>query len=104
MEYSFEQFVAPIREINELTLKNLEKVSAIQVKAVQDSTDASLNALKYAAEVRDLDSFNDYLQDQIATAQSAADNAVKDAQKIAKLAEAYANKVKEAIEKSAVAA
>ncbi len=103
MEYSFEQFVAPIREINELTLKSLEKVSAIQVKAIQESTDVSLNALKSAADVRDLDSFNDYLQDQIATAQSVADKAVKDAQKISKLAETYANNVKEAVEKSAVA-
>ena len=101
MEYSLEQFVAPIKEINELTLKNLEKISAIQVKAVQDNAEVSINAMKAAAEVRDLDSLNDYLQDQIATAQTVSDNAVKDIQKIVKLTETYAGKVKAAVEKSA---
>lgn len=101
MQVSIEQFVAPIKEINDLTLKSIEKISAIQVKAIQDSTDVSLNAIKSAADVKDLDSFSDYLQSQLATAQSIADNAMKDAQKITKLAEDYAAKVQATVEKSA---
>ncbi len=100
MEYSFEQFLNPIKEINELTLKNLEKISAIQVKAIQDNAEISVNAMKAVADVRDLESLNDYLQEQISVAQTVSDNAVKDVQKISKLAETYANKVKEVVEKS----
>ncbi|MEQ8290493.1 MAG: phasin family protein [Gammaproteobacteria bacterium] len=100
MQVSFEQFVAPIKEINELTMKSLEKISAIQVKTIQDSTDVSLNAIKSATEVKDLDSFNQYLQAQLVTAQGIADNAMKDAQKIVKLTEDYSAKVQSTVEKS----
>ena len=100
MQVSIEQLVAPIKEINELTLKSVEKISAIQVKAIQDSTDVSLSAIKAAADVKDLDSFNDYLQSQISTAQNIADSAMKDAQKIVKLTEDYASKVQATVEKS----
>lgn len=101
MQISVEQFVAPIKEINDLTLKSIEKISAIQVKAIQENADVSLNAIKTAAEVKDLDSFNVYLQAQIATAQDIAESAMKDAQKIIKLTEDYASKVQSTVENSA---
>lgn len=100
MQYSLEQFTAQIKEINELTLKNLEKIAAIQIKAVQDNAEVSVNTMKAVAEVRDLESLNDCLQDQIATAQTISDNTVKDIQEIMKLTEAYAGKVKAVVEKS----
>ena len=81
-------------------MKSLEKISAIQVKTIQESTDVSLSAIKSAAEVKDLDSFNQYLQSQLATAQGIADNAMKDAQKIVKVTEDYASKVQSTVEKS----
>ncbi|MEM7027008.1 MAG: phasin family protein [Pseudomonadota bacterium] len=101
MQITLEQFVAPIKEINELTLKSVEKIAAIQVRAIQENTDVSVNAIKSAAHVKDLDSFNAYLQTQIATAQDIADAAIKDAQKIVKLTEDYASKVQSTVENSA---
>lgn len=101
MQYSIEQLVTPMKEINELTLKSIEKISAIQVKAIQETTDVSMNAIKTATDVKDLDSFNSYLQTQIATAQDIADAAMKDAQKIIKLTEDYATKVQSTVENSA---
>ena len=100
MELSIDKFVAPVKELNDLTLKSIEKISAVQVKAFQDNAEIGINALKSSTAITDLDSLNGYLQSQISIAQSVADSAVKDTQKIAKLFEAYANSVKSVVEKS----
>ncbi len=100
MENTFEQFLAPVKALNELTLKSIEQIAAIQVKAIQDNANISINSLKSTTEIKDFDSLKDYLQTQVSAAQSVSENAVEDAQEIAKLTESYASGVKELVEKS----
>ncbi len=100
MNISYEQFLAPVKELNELTLKSIEKIAAVQVKAIQENAETSIESLKASAAITDLDSLNEYLQTQLGVAQSVSDKTVKDAQKIAKLAESYANSVQSIVEKS----
>lgn len=100
MKNTFEQLLAPVKELNELTLKSIEQIAAVQVKAIQENANISINSLKSSTEIKDLDSLKDYLQAQISAAQTVSDSAVEDAQEIAKLTEAYATDVKKLVEKS----
>jgi phasin family protein len=100
MKNTVEQLFAPVKTLNELTLKSIQEIAAIQVKAIQENANISINSLKASTEIKDFDSLNSYLQTQASTAQTIAESAVEDAQEIAKLSESYASNVKELIEKS----
>ena len=100
MTITFEEFLAPVKELNELTLKSIEEIAAIQVKAIEESAKISMDSIKSSVEIKDLDSLNDYLKSQASTAQSMANSAIEDSKEIAKLTESYANNVKEVVEKS----
>ncbi len=102
MANTFEQILAPVKALSELTLKNIEQISEIHVKAIQANANISINTLKSSTEINNLDSLKDYLQAQVTAAQTLSESAVKDAQEIAKLTETYANDVKELVEKSIV--
>ncbi len=100
MTNTFENLVAPVKLLNDLTLKSIEQIAAIQIKAIQDNAKISVDALKSATEIKDIDSLQNYLTSQADVAQSVSNNAVEDAQEIAKLSESYANSVKELVENS----
>lgn len=100
MTNTFEQFIAPVKELNELTLKNIEEIAAIQVKAIEENAKISMDSIKSSTEIKDFDTFNSYLQAQATSAQDIAKSAIEDSKEIAKLTESYANSVKEIVEKS----
>ena len=100
MEKTFEKLVAPVKELNDLALKSIEQIAAVQVKAIQENTRISVDALKSATEIKDLDSLQNYLKEQIAVAQNQSSDAVEDAKDIANLGVTYAISVKELVEKS----
>lgn len=100
MDVSIDKIIGPVKELNELTMKSIEKISAVQVKAMQENAEASIEALKAATEIKDMDSLNSYMQAQMTAAQNMYSKAVKDAEKVAKMTEAYANDVKAVVEKS----
>jgi len=100
MEQTFEKLVAPVKELNELTLNSIEQIAAIQVKTIQENAKISADSLKSATEIKDFDSLKGYLENQVSVAQNLYENAVEDAQEIAKLSGSYATSVKEIVEKS----
>ncbi len=104
MDTSFEKFLAPIKELNDLTLKSIEQITEIQVKAIQESAKASIDALKASAEIKDLGSMQDYLKNQVTVAKTLSDYAVEDARQIASLSNTFATDVKGVVEKSVQAA
>ena len=104
MENTFEKLVAPIKEINDLTLKSIEQITAIQLKTFQENAKVSVDSLKAATGIKDFDSLQKYLTGQIDVAQNLSTSAVEDAQEIAKLSESYTNGVKKVVEKSIPAA
>ena len=100
MEQTFEKLVAPVKELNDLTLKSIDQIAAFQVKAIQENTRISVDSLKSATEIKDLDSLQNYLKEQIAVAQNLSSDAIEDAKDIANLGVTYATSVKELVEKS----
>lgn len=100
MTNTLEEILAPVKELNELTLKNIEEIAAIQVKAIEENAKISMDSLKSSIDIKDLDSLKSYLQAQATSAQGIAKSAIEDSKEIAKLTESYANSVKELVEKS----
>lgn len=100
MKNTFENLVAPIKALNELTLNNIQQIAAVQINTIQENAKISTDSLKAATEIKDFNSLQSYLTSQIAVAQSVSDNAVEDAQEITKLSKTYTDKVQEVIEKS----
>ena len=100
MENTFENLMAPVKALNDLTLTSIQQIAAIQVKAIQENTRISVDALKSATDIKDLDSLQNYLTSQISVAQNLSDNTVEDAKEITNLSESYATSVKELVEKS----
>ena len=97
----FEKLVAPVKELNELTLKSIEKIAAIQTKSVQENAKISISSLQSANQIKDFDTLQEYLKEQLTVAQNLSDKAVEGAQEIAKLSETYAEEVKGVVEKFA---
>ena len=100
MENTFENLMAPVKALNDLTLTSIQQIAAIQARAIQENTRISVDALKSATDIKDLDSLQNYLTSQISVAQNLSDNAVEDAKEITNLSESYATSVKELVEKS----
>jgi phasin family protein len=100
MEQTFKKLVAPVKEMNELTLKSIEQIAAIQVKTIRENAKISADSLKSAAEIKNFDSLKGNLENQVSVAQNLYENAVEDAQEVAKLSGSYATSVKEIVERS----
>ena len=100
MDVTIDKIVGPVKEINELTLKSIEKITSLQVKAMQESAQASMEALKATTTITDLDSLNQFMTAQLSAAQAMYSKSIKDAEKITKMAESYANDVKAIVEKT----
>ncbi|GJM05610.1 MAG: hypothetical protein DHS20C09_16060 [marine bacterium B5-7] len=100
MENTFEKLVEPIKELNKLTFKSIEQITAVQLKAFQDNAKIGMYALNTASEIKDLESFKNYLESQIAVTQYVSDNAVVDVKEIAELGSSFATGAKEVVEKS----
>ena len=104
MNTTFEKFLAPVKQLNELTLKSIEQIAELQVKAIQENAKISIDAMQDAAKIKDLDSLKSYLESQTAVAQKVSENAAEDAREIADLTKAYAVDVKALVEKSVLTA
>lgn len=100
MDVTIEKIIGPVKELNELTLKSIEKISAMQVKLVQENAQASMEALKASTAITDLDSLNQFMNAQMSAAQAMYSKSIKDAEKITKMAESYANEVKAIVDKT----
>ncbi len=102
MENTFEKLIEPIKQLNELTLKSIEQITAVQLKALQDNAKIGLYALNTATEIKDIDSFKNYMESQIAVTQYVSDNAIVDVKEIAELSNSYATEAKDVVEKSII--
>jgi phasin family protein len=100
MENTFENLVAPIKALNELTLNSIQQIAAVQINTIQENAKISADSLKAATEIKDLDTLQSYLTNQIDVAKTVSDNAVQDAEEITKLSEAYSAEVQKVVTNS----
>ncbi len=102
MENTFEKLVEPIKALNELTLKSIEQITAVQLKAFQDNAKIGMYALNTASEIKDIESFKNYMESQVAVSQYLSDNAVVDVKEISELSNSFATEAKEVVKKSII--
>ena len=100
MQNTFENLLAPVKQLNELAFNSIQQIAEIQMKTIQENTRISTDALNAATEIKDIDTLKDYLKNQVTVAQSLSDNAVQDAKEITKLGESYVANVQKVVEKS----
>ncbi|NKB36699.1 MAG: TIGR01841 family phasin [Gammaproteobacteria bacterium] len=86
----FDQFAAPLKEINELSVKNFETVADLNLKAAEENVKIGIEQVKNAAGVSDAESWKNYLASQAEVTQGLNDRMVENAKTVVELGNAYA--------------
>ena len=89
MNPQLDKYVAPVRELNELAIDNIEKVVALQIKRLEETTRIGVDQLKGAAAVKDVDGFKVYLGGCAELMRTMTEKAVEDARTAFELGNAY---------------
>ncbi len=95
-----EKLAAPVKELNTLAVKNVEELTVLQLKTVQDSAAASVEAIKSASSISDLEGFQSFLKEQAEVARQITDGIFANASTVAELSQNYVTGVKELAEVS----
>ena len=88
-----QKFAEPVSEITSLTVDYIEKLSQFQVNAVKSYTDLGMDQLKNAADIKDAESLQAFIQKQTEVATSVSKKIAEDAQTLAKMGEVFANDI-----------
>ncbi len=98
MVTNVEKLVAPVQELNVLTIKNIEKLAELQLKTIEENTNIGLESLKAAIGVKDLDGWKDYITAQTEVANGIAEGMVANVSTFAELGQGYINEAKGIVE------
>ncbi len=90
MNNQIEKLVAPIQELSALAVSNIEKLTELQLKSIEQSANASVEALKSATAIKDVEDLQAYISAQAEAALAIARNAQENAKTIAELGQSYA--------------
>ena len=93
MNAEFEKFIAPIKEINELTVKNFEAIAEMQIKAAEENVSLSLEQAKNASNVKDAESWKEYLNSQAQYSQQLNERLIENAKGVVELGNTYNTEV-----------
>ena len=91
------KYFEPVREINALTLKNVEKLLELQLQSVNDTARLSLEQLKSAADIKDVEGLKKYFSGQAEVAQAFGERLVRDGQTAVELGISYTDKVQQIV-------
>ena len=91
------KYFEPVREINALALENVEKLLDIQLRSINDTARLSVEQMKSAADIKDVDGLKKYLTDQAETVKALGERFVKDSQAALELGVSYTDKVQQVV-------
>ena len=91
------KYFEPAREINALALDNVEKLLDIQLKSINDTARLSVEQLKSAADIKDVDSLKKYFTDQAEIVKALGERFIKDSQAALELGVSYTDKVQQIV-------
>lgn len=98
MNTYFEKYLAPVKAINELTIKNVEKFVNHQVKSIKDNAKIGVDSLKAASNVTDVESWKSYVSSQLDVARDTSEAIVSDARAFAEMGQEYTSEVRSIVE------
>ena len=100
MNAQFEKFAAPIKEINDLTVKNFETVIGLQLKSVEENAKIGIEQAKSATEIKDADGWKSYLNAQAEITQQYNDKLVESTKNVVELGNAFSNEIQRIVKEA----
>ncbi len=98
MNDQIEKLVAPLQELSTLAVSNIKKLTELQLKSIEQSANASVEALQSATTIKDVEGLQAYLSAQAEAAKAIAENTQANAKTIAELGQSYADEAKKIVE------
>lgn len=95
-----EKLDAPVKELNALAIKNIETLTELQLKTIQDNATVGVESIKSASAITDLEGLQSFLTDQAEVAKQFAEGIFANARTVAELSQGYAAEAKEIAETS----
>jgi len=92
-----EDFLAPVKALNELALANAERLVEMQVQSIRDYADVALDNWKAALAVKDIDGAQKYFAKQNEVAQEVAKKLASDAKVVVELGQEYMTEVQKVV-------
>lgn len=93
-----EKLVTPIQELSALAVSNIEKLTELKLNSIELSANASVEALKSAAAIKDVGGMQAYFSAQLEAAKAITKNAETNAKTIAELGQSYVDEAKNIVE------
>ncbi len=100
MKSYVEKLAAPVLELNALAVKNIEQLTELQLKTIQDNATIGVESIKSASAITDLKGLQSFLTDQAEVAKQIAEGILANARTVAELSQGYAAEAKEIAEGS----
>jgi len=100
MSISIDKYVAPVQELAALNAANFEKLVDLQLQGVEEIADASVDSLKQAVSVKDLEGFKSYSSGQAETVKSIYENAFTRSKSAAEIVQSYPASIKKIVDNS----
>ena len=95
-----EKLAAPVKELNALAINNIETLTELHLKTIQDNATIGVESIKSASAITDLEGLQSYLTDQAEVAKQIAEGIFANARTVAELSQGYAAEAKEIAETS----
>ncbi len=93
MNAQFEKFVEPIKEINNLAVKNFETVIDMQLKSVEENAKIGIEQAKGATAINDAEGWKSYLNTQAEITRQFNERLLENARTVVELGNSYTNEV-----------
>lgn len=100
MNAQFEKFANPIKEINNLTVKNFEAVIGLQLKNAEENAKIGIEQAKSATSINDADSWKGYLNAQVEITQQYNDRLVESTRNVVELSNAYTSEIQRIVKEA----
>lgn len=88
-----------VNQLAALNAANIEKLAELQIEGLEQLTKAGIVSLKKAADVKDLEGAQAYVQEQAAALRVAGENAATRSKVVVDITKAYGDEVKAIVEK-----
>ena len=98
MNDQIEKLVAPLQELSTLAVSNIKKLTELQLKSIEQSANASVEALQSATTIKDVEGLQAYLSAQAEAAKAIAENTQANAKTIAELGQNYVDESRKIVE------
>lgn len=94
------QFAEPVNKLNELAVANIEKVAGLQVAAMKEFAELSLDNLKGAASVTNPEEFQAFVSSQQEVANTVSKKVAEDAIELTRLGEEFTAEYQKLLQES----